>query len=410
MAESTNAANFEIERPLTGIRVLDLTANMTGPYATMVLAEQGAEVIKVEPPGGEIIRKVGTGRQGMSAYFENLNHGKRSVVIDLRHDDGPGVVRRLVKGFDVLIQNYRPGVIERMDLGPTELRADHPTLIYVSISGYGRKGPLADTPAYDHVVQAMTGMADLQSDPRDGTPSLVRHGLVDKATGLVAAQAITAALLTRMRSGRGCAIDISMLDVALHFVWPDGMMNQTCLDPVDIHPAVSRGFRLTRTADGYVSLITVTDQQWLGLIAALGMQHQLEAQDLTTTEARMRNGGPMMRQVAARLASIKTEDVVDLLRGHGVPCMPVVALGDVADVEQIRATGTLRTSQHPVLGRIIGPRSPIQFDGEDPPRLGPAPLPGADTEQVLHESGFSDEEIDRLVRGAVVGSRQEGRP
>lgn len=398
--------------PLGGIRVLDLTANMTGPYATLILAEQGAEVIKVEPPGGEIIRKVGTGRSGMSAYFENLNHGKRSVVVDLsgeRGERGRGVVRRLAQRSDVLIQNFRPGVIERMGLGAGELRADHPSLIHVSISGYGRTGPLADTPAYDHVVQAMTGMAALQADPRDGVPALVRHGLVDKATGLAAAQAVTAALLNRYRTGQGSTIDISMVDVALHFLWPDGMMNHTCLDPVDLQPPVSRGFRLTRTADGYVSLITVTDQQWEGLIAALGMQDRLEDPDLVGTEARMRNGGRVMREVAGRLASMKTGDVVELLRNHDVPCMPVVALDDVSGVEQIQASGTLQTSEHPVLGRIIGPRPPVRFEGADPSRPGPARRAGADTGQVLAESGFSEDEISRLADEGVIGLTQEGR-
>lgn len=376
---------------------------MTGPYATMILAEQGAEVIKVEPPGGEIIRKVGTGRAGMSAYFENLNHGKQSIVVDLHRERGPHIVRRLAERSDVLIQNFRPGVMERMGLGPVQMRKERQALIYVSINGYGKVGPLADTPAYDHVVQAMTGIAALQTDPRDGVPSLVRQGLVDKATGLTAAQAICAALLDRCSSGQGSTIEISMVDVALHFVWPDGMMNHTCLDPVDVYPPISRGFRLTQTADGYVSLITVTDQQWNGLLAALGMEDRFEDPDLKGTEARIRYGGQVMREVASRLVSVKTRDAVELLRRHGVPCMPVIAQDEVANVDQIQAAGSLKSSEHPVLGRIIGPRSPIRFEGQDQPEPAPAPLAGADTEPVLLNSGFSSDEIARLAQEGVIG-------
>lgn len=388
--------------PLSGVKVVDLTANMSGPYATMVLAEQGADVIKVEPPGGEIIRRVGSGRRGMSAYFENLNHAKRSIVVDLRSERGLEVVSRITRTADVFVQNFRPGVIERMGLGAKELRDDHPELVHVSISGYGRVGPLADTPAYDHVIQAMTGMASVQSD-RDGVPSLVRHGLVDKATGLMVAQAVTAALLERSRTGEGGAVEVAMLDVALHFFWPDGMMNNTCLEAVDVQPPVARGFRLTKVADGYVSLVTVSDQQWEGLIEALGMQDRLQDPDLKGTEARMRNGGRVMREVAARLDRMSSSEVVALLRQHGVPCMPVANLAAVADDEQVRAAGSLLRSDHPVLGWIIGPRSPVRFTGAEVVAPAPAPQPGADTDEVLVEHGFSESEVSVLRSDGVIG-------
>jgi crotonobetainyl-CoA:carnitine CoA-transferase CaiB-like acyl-CoA transferase len=388
--------------PLDRVKVVDLTANMSGPYATMILAEQGADVVKIEPPGGEIIRRVGSGRRGMSAYFENLNHGKRSVVVDLRSERGVDVVRRLTKTSDVLVQNFRPGIIERMGLGAETLRSEHPELIYVSISGYGRVGPLAETPAYDHVVQAMTGMAALQADPHDGIPSLIRHGIVDKATGLTVAQAVTAALLERARTGEGGVVDVAMLDVALHFFWPDGMMNNTCLEPVDAQPAVARGFRLTKVADGYVSLVTVTDQQWEGLVAALGMQDRLSDPDLKGTEARMRNGGRVMRDVAARLELMDTSQVVALLREHGVPCMAVAELSAVAEDEQVQAAGSLFESDHPVLGRITGPRPPARFGLQETTQPTPAPQPGADTDEVLKEIGFSGSEIADLRSGGEI--------
>ena len=382
---------------LTGVKIVDLTANMSNLYATMILAEQGADVVKVEPPGGEIIRRIGTGRGGMSVYFENLNHGKRSIVVGLHAPAGPDVIRRLASTADVVIQNFRPGVIERMGLVLTDLCAPNPRLIYLSISGYGRV-VLADTPAYDHVVQAMSGMAALQEITKDGAPSLVRQGLVDKTTGMAAAQAVTAALLRRCMSGVGSSLEISMLDVALHFLWPDGMMNNTCTSPVDVQPPISRGFRLTETADGHVAIITVTDRQWSGLLAALGISDPLEE----GPESRLRSGGLVMREVGSRLRAMTTDEVTSLLRNHEVPCMPVVPLDEVAAHEQVRAAGTLIERHHPVLGSIVGPRSPVRIGDQEPVVPSAAPLPGAHTEEVLRENGFSSEEIASLRAGGLI--------
>ncbi len=383
---------------LTGVKIIDLTANMSGPFATMILAEQGADVVKVEPPGGEIIRRIGTGRGGMSVYFENLNHGKRSIVVDLNAPAGRDVIRRLASTADVVIQNFRPGVIERMGLGPTDLSSSNPQLIYLSISGYGRVGPLADTPAYDHVVQAMSGIAALQEITKEGAPSLVRQGLVDKTTGMAAAQAVTAALLRRCISGAGGSLEISMLDVALHFLWPDGMMNNTCASPTDVQPPISRGFRLTETADGHVSIITVTDRQWSGLLDALCISDPLEG----GPESRLRSGGLVMREVGNRLRAMTTDEVTSLLRDHEVPCMPVVPLNEVAVQEQVRAAETLIQRDHPVLGPIVGPRSPVRIIDQEPVVPSAAPLPGAHTEEVLRESGFSSEEIASLRAEALI--------
>src|SRR4051794_25638736 len=167
--------------PLAGVRIIDLTSNMSGPLATMVLADQGADVVKIEPPSGDAIRTVGSGHEGMSAYFANNNRGKRSIAIDLSTETGRDIVRRLVAGADVFAQNFRPGVIERLGLDAASLMASNPRLVYASISGFGTDGPLADAPAYDHVVQALSGFAAIQS-AGTSEPSMVRHGVIDKAT------------------------------------------------------------------------------------------------------------------------------------------------------------------------------------------------------------------------------------
>ena len=389
--------------PLAGVRVVDLSVNMTGPFATLILAEQGAAVLKIEPPGGDIIRRVGTGRAGTTAYFSNLNRTKRSMVVDLQQAAGLDVLRRLTAHADVLVQNYRPGVVERLGLGPDDVRAANPALVYVSITGYGRTGPMSALPVYDHVVQALSGIAAIQTDRRDGSAALVRHGIVDKATGYTVAQAVTAALLARATSGRGTAIEVSMLDVALNFLWPDGMMNQTCLDPVTVLPPISNTFRPTPTADGYVVLITVTDHQFKGLVHAAGLAELLDDPELRTPEDRQRNGGKAMRQVGPVLAKLPTAEVVARLAAHDVPCAPIVALDDVAAEPQVIASGSLEETADPTLGRLRQPRPAARFSAIEEPSRTAAPVLGQHTDEVLEDMGFTSEERAALRAEGAVG-------
>jgi crotonobetainyl-CoA:carnitine CoA-transferase CaiB-like acyl-CoA transferase len=382
--------------PLAGYRIIDLTMNMSGPFGTMVLADQGADVIKVEPPGGDVIRKVGTGRGGTTAYFANLNRNKRSIVIDLQHDRGREVLRRLISTADAVVQNYRLGVAERLGISAGELRRDHPRLVCLSITGFGPEGPMAPAPAYDHTVQALSGIAARQADPRGGEPDLVRHGIVDKTTGYTAAQALTAAFLARERTGEGATIEISMLDVALNFMWPDGMMNHTALDDLPEVPAVASSFRLTRTADGYVSVVTLTDRQWQGLLAASGL---IEDERLVTVEGRMKHGGETMREVKKRLGELTTDEVVARMTANEVPCAPVVDLADVHAHPQVVAAGVLEETDHPVLGRLRQPR-PAAPMGATARR--PAPAVGEHTDEVLTDAGFSTQEIAELHRDTVI--------
>ncbi len=389
-------------QPLAGIRVIDLTSNMSGPLATMVLAEQGADVVKVEPLAGDLIRTVGTGRHGMSAYFANLNRAKRSIAVDLSTAAGAEVVTRLAATADVFVQNFRPGVIERLGLGPEGLMAANPRLIYGSISGFGLDGPLATDPAYDHVVQALAGFAALQAGA-DG-PDLVRQGAIDKASAYTLAQAITAALLQRATTGQGVRIDVSMLDVALAFVWPDGMMNNTCVGEVEVLPPVSRSFRTTPTADGHVVLVTLTAKQWSGLTEAILTSEGDDAGgDLSDTGARMAGGAAIMRSVRERLRSMPTAEVVDRLRRADVPCAPVLALDQLHLDPQIEASGILDELEHPVMGAIrqAGP-APV-VDGQRLALGHPAAEVGAHTRSVLTESGWSEAEVDELVAAGVVG-------
>jgi crotonobetainyl-CoA:carnitine CoA-transferase CaiB-like acyl-CoA transferase len=289
------------------------------------------------------------------------------------------------------------------------LRNGRPRLVYVSISGFGSSGPLATAPAYDHAVQALSGIAARQADPKEGVPDLVRHGIVDKATAYTAAQAITAALLARERSGLGRTIDISMLDVAINFLWPDGMMNHTCLDDVPEVPAVAGSFRLTRTADGFVSVVTLTDKQWQGMIAASGVTEDARS---GTVEGRMKHGGDTMRAVKKRLVEMTTEEVVSRMAAHEVPCAAVVELNRVRSHPQVVASAVLEEVVHPVLGRLVQPHPAARFsDGSaqvtwvgSVASVGrPAPAAGEHTDEILSEAGFTDAERSELRRVGAVG-------
>jgi crotonobetainyl-CoA:carnitine CoA-transferase CaiB-like acyl-CoA transferase len=386
-------------KPLADVRIIDLTTNMSGPLATMVLADQGADVVKVEPPSGDAIRTVGTGHGGMSAYFANNNRGKRSIAIDLTKDAGREVVRRLTADADVFAQNFRPGVVDRLGLSAPALQAENSRLVYASISGFGTTGPLADAPAYDHVVQALSGFAALQTA---GTtePSMVRHGVVDKATAYTFAQAITAALFQRERTGQGTRIDVSMLDVAIAFLWPDGMMDHTVDQPSTVLPPTSRSFRVSPTADGHVVLVTLTAAQWSGLTTALLGDDNAA---MTDTAERMTGGADVMRKVRAVIADMPTDEVVSRLRAADVPVAPVRDLHEVADDPQVIASGTVRAFEHAVLGDVHQPRPAPLFDGTATDPAPNAPLLGEHTDEVLRQAGWRDDEIAELRADQVVG-------
>lgn len=394
-------------QPLRGIRVVDLTSNMSGPLATMVLADQGADVVKVEPLAGDLIRTVGTGSGGMSAYFANLNRGKRSIAVDLATAAGIEVIRRLTSEADVFVQNFRPGVVERLGLDPESLMAANERLVYGSISGFGLEGPLATQPAYDHVVQALSGFAAIQ-ELGDG-PDLVRQGAIDKASAYTLAQAITAALLQRTTTGKGARIDVSMLDVALAFLWPDGMMNHTCLDEVKVLPPVSRSFRTTPTADGHVVLVTLTAKQWDGLVDAILVNGADEGGDdtggdLSATDARMAGGAVIMRRVRERLRELSTDEVVRRLQAADVPCAPVRALDELHRDPQVEASAILEEIDHPVMGRVRQPAPAPVVDGVRLVTGAPAPPTGAHTREVLREHGWTDDEVDGLLADGVIAT------
>jgi crotonobetainyl-CoA:carnitine CoA-transferase CaiB-like acyl-CoA transferase len=391
--------------PLEGFRIVDLTAYVTGPLATMILADQGAEVIKVEPPRiGDVWRYVGTARGGMSAMFASCNRSKRSIVLNLKDPRGCELLERLVGRADVMVQNFRPGVVERLGIDEARMREVKSDLIYVSITAFGHQGPYAKRPAFEPVVQAMSGTASVQADGETGTPRLVQQALCDKVTSQSVAQAITAALLARERGAGGQHLRVAMLDAAIAFLWVDGMANYTILeDDVPMHPAASGALRTFATRDGHISFAPITDAQAHGALRAVGREDLIDDPRFARVEARSRHSKEFLGTCGAELQKLTTAQAVDRLAAEQVPCGPVVALDELHEHPQVLANGTLAETQHPNMGRLREPRPPVRFAATPAEIRLPAPALGQHTDEILAESGVAPREIEALREEGVVG-------
>jgi crotonobetainyl-CoA:carnitine CoA-transferase CaiB-like acyl-CoA transferase len=274
--------------PMEGIRILDLSIMLTGPYAATLLADQGAEVIKVERPGaGDLSRWIGVNVNGMTALNLMCNRGKRGIAVDLHRPEGVDIVRRLARDADVVIQNFRPGVIDRLGLGYEDVRALNPDVVYASLSGFGSVGPYRERAVLDLVMQAYSGIAMTQADPADGVPVYVRQTVCDKVTALYASQAITAALFARERGAGGQHVELSMADASVTFLWLDGAGNETLLESDGSLPSsVTAGHEPMRFADGWGAVTPASDENFAGLCRALGVEGYDDPQVATSAARR----------------------------------------------------------------------------------------------------------------------------
>src|ERR1700732_546532 len=277
--------------PLHGYRIVDLTSNVSGPLGTMILADQGADVVKVEAPdSGDSTRSGANRRGGVSAGFLNNNRNKRSIVLDLKNPAALDTLKRLAAGADAFVQNFRPGVAERLGIGEAAIRGVAPNIVYVSISGFGEKGPYAQAPAYDPVIQGFSGLATVQAGSDRARPRLLRTILPDKLTAITSSQAITAALLARERTGEGQHVRLSMLEAVVAFLWASDMSGQTFVgdEPAE-QEAASAIDLIYETADGYITAAVVTDRQWRGLTEALDKPQWLDDERFKTPALRQQN-------------------------------------------------------------------------------------------------------------------------
>jgi crotonobetainyl-CoA:carnitine CoA-transferase CaiB-like acyl-CoA transferase len=390
--------------PLTGFKVIDLTSMVSGPLATMVLADQGADVIKVENPrGGDYTRSVATRRGGFSASFLNNNRNKRSVALDLKDPRGRELLDRLVAGADVFVQNFRPGVAERMGIGEDAIRQAAPDIVYVSISGFGERGPYAGKPVYDPLVQALSGLTTVQGGSDSVRPRLIRTVLPDKLTGFTAAQAITSALLARERSGEGQHVRLSMLDTIMAFLWSSDMGGQTFVgDETAEEEAQSFIDLIYETADGYISVAVQSDKEWAGLAAALDKPEWLDDPRFKTAALRHENIDDRLGLTQDVLLTRTADEWLARLEDADVPCAPVLRRRDVVDHPQIAANETVVESDHPQAGRLRQARPAPRFSRTPPVHRHGAPALGQDTRDVLREAGLSEDEIAALAADAIV--------
>jgi crotonobetainyl-CoA:carnitine CoA-transferase CaiB-like acyl-CoA transferase len=361
--------------PLEGVRVLDLSQVISGPMAATWLADQGADVIKVEDAGmGDFARYLGPRKADISAMFLTANRGKRSISLNLKSPDDQAVLWALIEKADVLIQNFRPGAIERLGFGPEPARARNPRLIYCSISGYGPTGPFAGARVYDPIIQASSGFAATQADPATGEPQLIRTLVCDKLTALTAAQAITAALFAREKSGEGQFVEIAMLDAAIAFLWPEGMYNHTFLeDPPPPSPDFGAFYRLWKSRDGYFAVAGVQDAEFKALARGLGRPDLAEDERFSTLQGRMVNGAQFMQEMGAAIASRTNAELVPQLLAEDAPAARVNTREDLKTDPQVIENGAIVETDHADLGRIQGPRHPARFHGTPvgPPGLAP---------------------------------------
>lgn len=390
--------------PLDGYRILDLTTMISGPVATRILADQGADVIKIEAPGaGDLVRHMGGGKNGLSAAFVTVNRNKRSLVLDLKTEKGRELVKELCKTADVFVQNFRPGAIDRMGLGVDVLHAINPSLIYVSISGFGKSGPYANKRVYDPVIQALSGLAYVQRDRDSGRPRMVRTIVPDKLTAVTVAQATTAALLKRERHGNGDHVEVAMLDAMIAFLWPEGLAGQTFAGD---RKAGSERSSLAKdliyqTLDGYITAGAVSDVEWQGMVRALEQPQWLDDERFSTPAGRVRFAEARLLQTESVLKTNTSAYWLARLDAEDVPCAPVLDEWDLADHPQVIENQIIHQSQHPLAGSMRQARPPENFASANQMTLNPAPALGENSREILQELGLDDEQIDILFSDKV---------
>ena len=392
--------------PLSGYRVIDFTNVIAGPFATMMLADQGADVIKVEAPQRpDYTRQAGYGPKDMRAVFLNNNRNKRSIAIDVKNKEGKEALKKLVATADVFIQNFRPGVVERLGISEPELRAITPDLIYVSMSGWGENGPLSHKPVYDPIIQALSGLATVQAGSDKDRPRLIRTILPDKLTGVTAAQAVTAALAGRAKTGEGQHVKISMLDSVIAFLWSSDMGGQTFVGrEVSEQRAATFIDLIYETKDDYITVSTMTNVQWRGFCKVAGREDLLNDPRFLTPALRDENADDRLNLIQEVLLEKPAAEWLQALDDAGVPCAPVLTRKQMIEHPQIKASEIVVEYEHQHAGRLRQARPAARFEGTPTSIRQGAPLLGEHTYDLLAEVGYSDQDINAMVKAQILGA------
>lgn len=378
-------------KPLNGLRILDLTRVLAGPFCTALLADLGAEVIKLEPPQGDDYRHIGPFVQGESALFTLMNRGKQSIVLDLKDPAAQATARAIALHCDVVVENFRPGVASRLGLGP-ELRDQKPGLIYASISGFGQTGPDAHLPAYDLVAQAMSGLMAANGE-EGGAPLKVGESYGDLMAGLYASWAILAALHKRATTGEGCTLDIAMFD-ALFSLLPTSHAVQfyagTAPQRVGNRHPLSTPFGCFQCADGQAVIAVLGDRQWQALCSLIGRADLGTDPSLASDEGRTAQEPRIRSAIEGFTLTRPTAEVVALLAAAGIPTAEVQTLAEAAASPHALARGLVTDLPHPTLGTAKTVGQPVRFNGEKPISPLSAPALGADGPAILTRLGITD--------------------
>ena len=393
--------------PLDGIRVLDLTRVLAGPYCTMFLGDLGAEVVKVEQPGvGDDTRGWGPPfAGGESAYFLCVNRNKKSLTLDLKSTDGVALLRRLTERADVLIENFRPGAMERLGLGEKELRASNPKLIYASLSGFGADGPMSDAPGYDLIVQAWGGLMSITGQP-DGEPSKVGVAIIDLVAGLMLGKSIAAALFAREKLGVGQKIDTSLLEAEIACLINVGS-NYLIEGSIphrwgNAHPSIVP-YQSFKTADGYLVIGVASEGIWRRFCQAMGRAELADDSRFTKNVNRVENRSLLTGLLAQLFLTRNTDEWLNLLNNAEVPCAPVQTVDQVFKAPQVRHREMLIEVQHPTAGTVPMAGIPVKFSLTPASIRLPPPLLGQHTGEVLQSwLGMRDKEISELKEKSVL--------
>lgn len=372
-------------RPLDGIRILDFTRVLAGPLSTALLADLGAEVIKIEPPQGDDYRAIGPMKSGQSALFTVMNRNKKSMVLDLKHPDAVRLVRELAARADVVVENFRPGVAERLGIGPESLARLNPKLVYVSVSGFGQTGPYAHRPAYDIIVQAMSGLMEATGDP-DGPPTLVGEAVSDVVAGLFASWATLAALLQTQRTGRGQHVDVAMFDTTLSFLATSMARYLFTGKPArrvgNRHP-LSAPFGVYRAQDGHFALAVLNKKLFDAMAVAMERPALVQDPRFTTDELRSEQEPALRSLIEDWAGAHPVEEVVRRLDAAGVPAAPIWNIAQALESPQAQARELLREVHDDRLPGLRLPTQPVRFNGAAPNRSARAPALGEHTDELL---------------------------
>ena len=384
--------------PLEGVKVLDLTSMVSGPVGAMILADQGAEVIKVEPVTGELVRHMAATHNGLNPVFFSCNRGKKSIALDLKSEEGKEILFKLAEDADVFMQNFRPGAIDRMGFSEKVIRKINKNIIYVSISGFGNNGPYANSRVYDPIIQALSGATDIQADRETGQPKMFRIIIADKVTSLTAAQAISSALFAREKKGISQHIELSMLDSMLSFFWPEGMAGIVFAEnEVDVRKLQGSQDLIYKAQDKYITAGAVSDAEWKGMCRALNREDLIEDIRFASPAGRVSNAQERKEITGQEILKWKSEEILVRFKAEGVPSAPLLDRMELLDNEQILENESILRLNYEGFGEVRQARPAARFEKTPSEISRPAPKLGEHGREILTDLGYSKEKISSLV-------------